>query len=251
MPKKTTDLNLDFDFDLGMGDLEIDFDLGDFDLDEESDNLKTRVMQPKAYKKNLTQNLKYEHAERLAKEIDISKDSRTFAIVSGNFIFGDFIEALLFHRKIEATKIYVSTLGLSENNIDSLKNATLITQKTLHELNIILSSYFYSHEKHNLVKYLYQELDKANKTQIAFCRSHCKICLIETADKRYFIMHGSANMRSSGNIEQFVFEENKELYDFNKSYMDAILKKYKTINKQISGRQTWQAAAQNTNQPTE
>ena len=47
-------------------------------------------------------------------------------------------------------------------------------------------------------------------------------------------------MRSSGNIEQFVIEDNEELYNFNKEYQDRIIEKYKTINKTIRSQQLWQ-----------
>jgi hypothetical protein len=47
-------------------------------------------------------------------------------------------------------------------------------------------------------------------------------------------------LRSSGNIEQFVIEDNEELYNFNKEYQDRIIEKYKTINKTIRSQQLWQ-----------
>lgn len=42
----------------------------------------------------------YKYALEFAKSIDLTK--RTFAIVNGSFIFGDFIEALLVEYKIKA-----------------------------------------------------------------------------------------------------------------------------------------------------
>jgi len=240
-------MDIDFDIDFTAGDLELDFDLSDFNVTNESDGLKTRISTPKVYKKTLTQKIKYENAEKLAGKIDISAGTRSFVIVSGNFIFGDFLEALIFGRKLDVKNIYVSTLSMSENNIDSLKNIKIISPN-LNQMNIILSDYFYSHEKYNLVKYLYQELDRDNQLQVAYCGNHCKISLIETRDNQFFVMHGSANLRSSGNIEQFIFEENEELYMFNKRYMDAIIKKYKTINKSIRGHELWQAVAEDSEQ---
>ena len=228
-------MDIDLNFDIDFKELELDFDLKDFDITNQSDGLKTRISPPRVYKKTLTQKIKYKNAEKLATEIDISKDARSFVIVSGNFIFGDFLETLVYDRKIKVKNIYISTLSMSENNIDSLRNIQIISNKTLNQMNIILSDYFFSHEKWNLVKYLYQELDHDNKLQVAYCGNHCKIAMIETTDDLFYVMHGSANLRSSGNIEQFIFEENEELYKFNKSYMDAIIKKYKTINKSIRG----------------
>lgn len=137
----------------------------------------------------------------------------------------------------------ISTLSLNENNVDSLAN--LCNGGFVDELNLIVSDYFFAHERQNLIPYLYQELDKENRFQLAVAGSHCKLCLIETHCGLHIVMHGSANLRSSSNIEQLVVEENAELYAFNDEYQDAIIRHYKTINKSqpLRGNSLWQAVA--------
>ena len=68
---------------------------------------------------------------------------------------------------------------------------------------------------------------------------HTKTCQFKTLGRRYVVIHGSANLRSSGNIEQFTIECNKELYEFYHSIFEDIKKRYKTINKQIRGEALW------------
>lgn len=46
-------------------------------------------------------------------------------------------------------------------------------------------------------------------------------------------MHGSANLRSNGNIEQFTIEENAELYDFYDGIFSKIEEAYHTIKKPV------------------
>jgi len=53
------------------------------------------------------------------------------------------------------------------------------------------------------------------------------------------VMHGSANLRSSGNIEQFTMEDNEELYNFYDEVFVSILERYRTINKQLRGNELW------------
>jgi len=53
------------------------------------------------------------------------------------------------------------------------------------------------------------------------------------------VMHGSANRRSSGNIEQFTMEDNEELYNFYDEVFVSILERYRTINKQLRGNELW------------
>ena len=53
------------------------------------------------------------------------------------------------------------------------------------------------------------------------------------------MIHGSANLRSSANIEQFTIEDNPELFDFYEELQDNILDHYKTINKPIRVSKLW------------
>ena len=50
---------------------------------------------------------------------------------------------------------------------------------------------------------------------------------------KYIVCHGSANLRSSGNVEQITLEENPELYNFYRTFFQAIEEEYKTIRKPI------------------
>ena len=114
-----------------------------------------------------------------------------------------------------------------------------------------VSGYFYSHEKFNLVQYMYEKLDVGNKTQIAFGNFHGKIIAIETTLGHTIIIHGSANLRSSQSIEQIMVEvDNRPLFDFNANIIKRLCDKYGTINygvekkKAIRGEKSWQAVAE-------
>ena len=209
--------SFDFNMELNLNDFEID-------LDQES-KTDARILKPKMMirKKNF---VKYSHAEEMAKELEITKRSSHYAIVSGSFIFGDLIEALILKYNWKVKELFISTLSLSQENIDSL--AGLLDHGYVEKLTLLVSAYYYSHEKWSLVPYMYKTLDKENRFQLAVYRTHCKITQIDTGDLK-LVLHGSANMRSSGNIEQVMIEENEELYNFNKMYHNEIIEKYKTI----------------------
>jgi hypothetical protein len=181
--------------------------------------------------------IKYQYAQDLVNDIEITKGCRHFVIISGTFIFGDFFEALVVKNNYHVKSLTISTLSLSQENIDSLKN--LIVGNFVDELNIIVSDYFYSHERGNLVKYMYDELDHDDKFQLAVAGTHCKICTIETHCGMNIVVHGSANLRSSGNLEQISIEDNKPLLEFNKEIFTNILTKYSTIKKAIRHGKLW------------
>lgn len=167
---------------------------------------------------------------------DCSK--RFFAIIDGNFIFGDLIEALITQNDWLVDELTISTLSMSNENVDSLVN--LIEGGFVKKINLVVSDYFYSHERRGLMPYIYEQLDVDNMLQVASAGIHTKITLIKTACGKRIVMHGSANLRSSGNIEQVMIEDSPELFDCNNQWHQAILDKYKTINKSIRRGELWQ-----------
>lgn len=220
-------------------DINLDFDLG-FDLSEPEFDFDSRYISPPQKGEINEKFLKYEYAEDLARKIKLASGCRYFCIVNGSFYFGDFIEALIVENRLEVKKMTIATLSLNENNVDSLGN--LLHDGFVDELNLIVSDYFFAHERSNLVPYIYKELDFDNKFQLAVCRNHTKICIFETHYDARIVIHGSANLRTSSNLEQFVLEDNRALYDFNDDWLSAIIEKYSTINKKsLRGKNLWQA----------
>lgn len=203
---------------------------------EENEN---RYINPKPRRGVPQRLVKFEHALDAASNIDLIEGSRSHMIIGGNFEAGDFIEALLVRKNIRATHMSISTLSMSENNVDSLVN--LVEGGYLDRLDLIVSDYFFAHERRGLVPYILEELDKGDRFRFAVAGSHTKITAFETLGGHKVIIHGSANLRSSGCIEQLTVEENQELYDFYRDYHDRIVEEYGIINTSIRGKQLWQA----------
>lgn len=191
---------------------------------------QTRYIEPNLpTEENSDDYAEYKYALDLAKKIDLSK--RTFAIINGSFIFGDFIEALLVEHKIQCKEMQIATLSMSQENVDSL--AGLMEDGYIKKLMLIGSDFFASHEKFNLMPYIQEKLDIDNRFQMVVARTHTKICIFETSKGNKFVIHGSANLRSSGNCEQIVIEKNAELYDFNYKFNAELEAKHKTINHKV------------------
>jgi len=190
---------------------------------------ETRYVKPKIKKAVSNRHIKYKYAQDMAKGIDIEKGCRYYAIVNGSFIFGDFIEALLVEKNYHVKRLSISTLSLSQENVDSIEN--LIKGNYVDSVDVLVSTYFFSHERNGLVKYMYDTLDIDNKFQLSVARSHTKVVCIETHCGMKIVIHGSANLRSSDNVEQLMIEECEDLHDFNIEHVDALIEKYKTIQK--------------------
>jgi len=146
-------------FDSADNGFEMTSDFSDFD-GFGTIEMETRIHKPKKEPSIKKGFVKASNATDLIKKIDWSEGNfRHIAIVSGNFEFGDFIGQIFKTFEVFAKKMTISTLSLSENNIEML--GELVQADYVDEMQIIVSDYWYSHEKHNLMKMLYDYVDFA------------------------------------------------------------------------------------------
>jgi hypothetical protein len=130
---------------------------------------------------------------------------------------------------------------MSQDNVDSLHN--LIKGGYLKSLNLIVSHYYFANERNadGLMPYLYEKLDADDVLQVAVASVHTKIAMIRTACGKKITIHGSANLRTSSNIEQIVIEHSPGLFDFAADVHHNIIERHKTINKPVRRNDLWAA----------
>lgn len=162
----------------------------------------------------------FDNAEEFAEQMDFSKDY--FCFLAGSFIFGDFLEALCFRKELNPSVMYVTTLGMSAENADSLVNLT--EYLGCEKINLIVSHYFAGVERHNLIPYMRDEF-AGQPIDIAVLQSHCKCALIRSA-KGDVAITGSANLSSSNNVEQFIITHDPALIDFLQGRLDFIMEHF-------------------------
>jgi len=185
--------------------------------------------------------VKYRYAQDMASKIGTLEDGDHIeAIVSGNFIAGDLIESWLYDNKQVAEEVIIGTLSMSSENVDSLKNVidTCLTGK----MGLIVSDYFYAHEKHSGggIQDIKKHLMCYDNFFLAVAGIHTKISLIKLVTGQHIVIGGSANLRSSMNIEHITMTCSKEIYDFHRSWMSQILNKYQVEQKFKRRDSLWQ-----------
>ena len=183
--------------------------------------------------------VKYDNARKLADDLgELPEGFRAFCVLDGKFIFGDLLEALIVkHDWI--CDLTISTLSMSQDNVDSLAN--LLNGGFVRNLTIIVSHYYFQTERRGIMPYLYDRLDVGDHLQLAVASVHTKIAMIRTKCGKKIVIHGSANLRSSSNIEQIVVEHSPALYDFAYGMHAEIAEKHKTINKAVRRTDLWSA----------
>ncbi len=88
----------------------------------------------------------------------------------------------------------------------------------------MLVSHYFSNANANLYDPLAAELNKRGH-QVLAMRNHAKVILMKLTDGRKLVVHASANLRSCKNIEQACFENDPDLYDFHRRWVDGLFAK--------------------------
>lgn len=240
------DLMAELETALQSGDLALDrLDAESFGLDFDAltpddftlqTQIQTRIHAPAKSRMLHPRLVRYEHAQALAADLGPMTDigARVHAVVSGNFIFGDLLEAWIVEQNWLIPDLHVATLSLASDNLDSFAN--LLHGGYVQRLHLYVSDYWFAHERRNLVPYAYEELDLGgDRFQLTVTGSHAKVCLIETDNGARLVLHGSANLRSSSSIEQLAIEHDPDLYAFHLEWLQALEAQYHTIHPQQPG----------------
>ena len=212
---------------------DLDFSPAAFSSGGKDDGLRTcRYRMPRLYE-SIGAPLLYDRARDLARDVELAPGARQFVFVSGNFIFGDFLEALVDEGKIYPKRVTIQTLSMSHENVDSMRNV-MDACPMMESLRLVLSDYFFAHERHKdgIVPYICDELDRDGVDfDLAFASIHSKITSVETLLGGHVVMDGSANLRSSRNIEQFRIECDDGLWRFVEDFTDRVFRAYSVVNK--------------------
>lgn len=182
----------------------------------------------------------YDNARQIAAEIHVTPGTLHYGWTSGTFVFGDFIEAFFVEHNLHTTHMRLATLSMSENNVDSLAN--LLNGGYVDKLDLLFSHYNYVHKRGTLIPYMYKELDKNDRFQLAVARQHLKLCVFTTDCGKHIGFRGSANLSSADCMEFLLIQENPTLNAYDNQKFDFVFEYYSTIKKPVGGRKLWQKA---------
>lgn len=169
----------------------------------------------KANRRGVKRFIRPENARGLLPYLPDQGDT-THAIVRGDFVLGEIIPVIL--RNKPADCVAIATLGMSEANAKML--AGLRDRGMIRELRLVVSHYFASVDADSTFARVSEILGAPPEVT----RNHAKVILI-SQQPNYFAIAGSANLRSSDNIEQFAIWNDPEVFNFHLTWMDELIKK--------------------------
>ena len=126
----------------------------------------------------------------------------------------DFILAVLAEEKI--IDLYVAVYVIGKKTIAEL--LSLHKSQDIQNLFFLVNTRIYA--KTGINEMLMVNVSKNWRVKMA--HTHTKIILIKTVQENYYVVEGSGNMSQNGQYEQYIFENNKSVYDFHKNWMDKL-----------------------------
>lgn len=148
-------------------------------------------------------------------------DDRLHCMLRGDFILCDLIPLIIANRGA-CSHLRVATLGLSAANAEQLAN--LHAGGLIGRITLVASHYFQQVDKTTTFKQVQSIL--AGRAELVICRSHAKVILIPTTGGDFYTVEGSANLRSSDNLEQMLILNDQATHDFHAGWIDALATEY-------------------------
>lgn len=161
--------------------------------------------------------IKPENALTVIRRLPEGEGDRTHCILKGDFVLGDLLPYLLEHD--HCPHLRIATLGMSRDNGAML--ARLRKEGKVGRLTLVLSHYFAGVDKSTVYADVREALH--GLAEIAVLRSHAKVICCERSGRDWLVLEGSANLRSSDNLEQMTIFNDREVHDYHAEWIDHVL----------------------------
>ena len=133
------------------------------------------------------------------------------------------VEYLLKYYKIN--ELYIVVYRMNNKSFDYLRK---IIEADAIKTGFIVSTFFRANKQYERwAKEIKILSDTTRNIKTTFCNSHAKVFLAKTTCGKHIVFEGSGNLSHNERIEQYIFENNKEVYEFHKQWIDAILQENK------------------------
>ena len=150
----------------------------------------------------------------------------THCILRGDFVLADLIPYLL-GEGVRCPHLRIATLTMSVENAVLL--GKLVTGGKVGRLTLVISHYFQQVNKSTIYQDIREELE--GKAEFVVMRSHAKVIVMERqhdgdasgTGRDWLVIEGSANLRSSDNLEQMTIFNDKEVWDHHAGWIDHVV----------------------------
>lgn len=158
--------------------------------------------------------LKKETVEQILTE-RLDPDHTLHIVSNGSFDYWNLVVRLIELHEIQQATFYGTTWTMNDQNTQSLLE--LIDTGRIAKATMMVGLYFL-HREPVVADTLKEGLEGRAQRFMAH-DNHAKVVLLQS-QQDYLVIEGSANFTSNPRIEQYVLNNDKDLYEFHKEWMD-------------------------------
>jgi len=133
--------------------------------------------------------------------------------------------ALILHllESEELEELYLAIYRINEPTVSSIID--FIEVGKIKKATFVISNFFNQTKKPEKWAMMLREFCANNvNCEHVYTHTHAKVLAIRTKTKNYYIFEGSGNMSDNARIEQYIYENNQEVYEFHKGWMSELIK---------------------------
>ncbi len=218
-----------------MGDFDMNLDElhDEFSFDEVNENKHDTLSKQKEITNAREYKAKVKYAELITTRaasfneivsMDLKENVQYRIVTSMSFNAITVIQYLLDYYQI--TEMSLAIYRMNNKSFDYLKE---FIQKDNIPANILVSIFFNNNKKYERWAHALKAFGNTQEnTTVGYGNCHCKVFVCKTKCGKYIIFEGSGNLSHNERLEQYVYENNKQAYDFHKSWIEEEIKMMKT-----------------------
>lgn len=168
----------------------------------------------KRSRRGIKKHIRPENARAILEHLPTGPADRTHAVLRGDFVLCELIPTIIRERG-RCPRLHIATLGMSGANAEQL--ADLHQAGLIGEITICCSHYFRQVDRTSTWREVEARLGKVAK--IIVSRNHAKVIVLPTESGDHYVVEGSANLRSSDNLEQIAIFNDEQLAEFHRGWM--------------------------------
>lgn len=179
------------------------------------------IIDSKAQKRIIKNNeVHFIKAKALSDLCGIPKKNEQFRIITEKQ-FNAYAVILNLIENNEIDEIHLAIYRINQPTVESL--ISFIECGKIKKASFVISNFFNQTKKPELwAKRLRSYCETNQNCKHAYTHNHSKVLCVKIADD-YFVFEGSGNMSDNARVEQYLYENNKDAFDFHKSWINEII----------------------------
>lgn len=199
----------------------MDFDFPDLDIDFQNDEPKTSLKQRalKQIKKN--NEIHFLKAKALSDLCVIPKKNEQYRIITEKQ-FNAYALILHLLETHQINEMYLAIYRINQPTVNSI--IEFIESGKIKKATFVISNFFNQTKKPEIWAIKLREFcDQNANCKHIYTHNHAKVLAIKTSDNNHYVFEGSGNMSDNARIEQYVYENNKAVFEFHKQWMNNLI----------------------------